>query len=415
MRIYFVLYLLTIGAFRLDAQNKCSTSGYMDLELKNDISLKNRIDQIESFSQKNNENNFAEFRTQRLKQVIKIPVIFHILYRTVDENISSERITAQLAALNRDFRKKNSDTINTPQSFIPFAVDMEIEFYLAKSDPHGKSTTGIERIYTPVSYWYSDDKMKFKSSYGADAWDSKSYLNIWICKLDDVLGYSTFPGNNFKKDGIVISYNELNGIGTIDSNNGRTLVHEVGHWLNLKHIWGDNYCGDDNIDDTPKQSTYTPGCPAGIRQSCGNTKNGDMYMNYMDFTDDVCMNMFTKGQKIRARSLFEPGGYRNSILHSSAFNTPAIFAAQVPDYHPEWLDVKTYPNPAKDNININTEYDARWIGKVIDVIDMTGRIVLKTSIKSSVQSIYTSRLAPGVYFIRLEKEGEKVMRKFVKL
>jgi len=257
--------------------------------------------------------------------------------------------------------------------------------------------------------------MKFKSSYGADAWDPKSYLNIWICRLDDVLGYSTFPGNNLSKDGIVLSYNELNAIGPIQSNNGRTLVHEVGHWLNLKHIWGDSFCGDDSIDDTPKQSTYTPGCPTGIRLSCGDTKTGDMYMNYMDFTDDVCMNLFTKGQKIRARSLFEPDGYRNSILSSSAFNTPAIFAAQAPDYYPKWLDVKIYPNPAKDNLNIFTEYDARWIGKDIHVIDMSGRIVFKTVISSSVQSLNTSHLAPGVYFIRLEKDGEKLMRKFVKL
>lgn len=414
MRLSFIIYLLAISVFRLDAQKKCSTAEYMDLELRNDLSLKKRIHEIEIFTQQKNESASTGYRTQGLQQVIKIPVIFHVLYNTVDENILSERIITQLAALNRDFRKKNPDTLNTPQSFIPYAADMEIEFYLAKSDPQGRSTTGIERKYTPVKSWYSDDKMKFKSSYGADAWDPKSYLNIWICKLDDVLGYSTLPGNEISKDGIVISYNELNGIGTMYNNTGRTLVHEAGHWLNLNHIWGDSFCGDDNVDDTPKQSTYTPGCPTGERQSCGNTKSGDMYMNYMDFTDDACMNLFTKGQKDRARALFAPGGYRNSILNTSAFNTPSIFTAQAPDYYPQWPDVRIYPNPATDHINISTDYDARWIGKNIYVIDMTGRIVLKTTISSSVQSVNTSPLSPGVYFIRLEKEGEKVLKKFIK-
>ena len=256
--------------------------------------------------------------------------------------------------------------------------------------------------------------MKFNSSYGADIWDPKSYLNIWICKLDDVLGYSTMPGFYLDKEGIVISENEIRGVDPY-RNTGRTLVHEVGHWLNLKHIWGDSFCGDDNVDDTPKQSTYTPGCPSGIRNTCGNTLHGDMFMNFMDFTDDVCMNLFTAGQKKRARILFEEGGYRNSILKSKAFNSPAIYAAQLPDFYPKWLDVKIYPNPATDNLNLYMEYDARWMGKEIYVMDMTGKIVLKKAVTSTLQSLNISHLPPGLYFIRVEKDNEKVVRKFVKL
>ncbi len=413
MRIIFVLLFVVIISVKLQAQVKCSSAEYLNQELITDISLKNKLEEIEIFT-KQSENRTANFRTQSTPQIIKIPVVFHVLYHTIDENISGERIAAQLKALNRDFRKKNPDTLNTPLSFLTHAVDMEIEFYLANSDPLGRSTTGIERKYTPVKYWYSDDKMKFNSSYGSNAWDPKSYLNIWVCKLDDVLGYSTMPGYNLSKEGIVLSYIEINGIGFMQNNIGRTLVHEVGHWLNLKHIWGDSFCGDDNVDDTPKQSTYTPGCPTGIRRTCGNTQFGDMYMNYMDFTDDVCMNLFTKGQKQRARALFEPGGYRHTILSSKAFNTPTVYNAQVPDFYPQWLDVKIYPNPATDNLNIYMEYDVRWIGKDIYIMDMNGKIVLKKNITSTVQSVNISNLAPGVYFIRAEKEDEKVLRKFIK-
>jgi hypothetical protein len=256
--------------------------------------------------------------------------------------------------------------------------------------------------------------MKFDSSYGASAWDTKNYLNIWICKLDDVLGYSTMPGGNLAKEGIVISYEEINAVG-IANNTGRTLVHEAGHWLNLKHIWGDSFCGDDNIDDTPKQSTYTPGCPTGIRRTCGNTVAGDMYMNYMDFTNDACMNLFTIGQKRRARALFEEGGYLNSFLKSRGLYTPATTASNLPDFYPKWLDVKIYPNPATDNLNIYMDYDVRWIGKEIYVLDMTGKVMMKKSVTATMQSINISQLSKGIYFIRMGKEDDNVLRKFIKL
>ena len=198
-------------------------------------------------------------------------------------------------------------------------------------------------------------------------------------------------------------------------NDYRTVVHEAGHWLNLYHMWGDGYCGDDKIDDTPKQSTYTPGCPGGVRISCGTNPVGDMYMNYMDFTNDVCMNMFTKGQRKRARVLFEPGGPRNSILNSKGLNISTVESATLPDFQPKWLQARIYPNPATTFIDLYFEYDDRWMGREMQILDISGKIVLNKIINSKIQKIDVSRLSPGIYFIRAEKEEEKFHAKFVKL
>ncbi|HLF46321.1 MAG TPA: M43 family zinc metalloprotease [Chitinophagaceae bacterium] len=414
MRKNFILFILVMAIVQLQAQTKCYSSEYMEQEIKNSALLKTRLAAIEAFMQQVLVSDFSNQRTDGSPSIIKIPVVFHILYRTPEENISAERVIMQLNALNRDFRRKNADSVKTPLAFLPFAADMEIEFFLANRDPLGRSTTGIERKYTPVKYWMADDKMKFNVNTGADAWDTKSYLNIWICNMLDVLGYSTLPGTDITKDGVVLSFSSVSGNANIQSKVGRTLIHEVGHWLNLRHIWGDTYCGDDFVNDTPRQSTYTVGCFTEIRRTCGNTEAGDMYMNYMDFTDDGCMNLFTKGQKQRARSLFETGGYRQSILFSKAFDEPEVFSSSLPEKFPQWLEIRLYPNPANSSIHINLEYDERWIGKEIQVLDMTGKIMLRKIITSTNQQMDVQTLPAGIYFIRLQKEGEKIIKKFFK-
>ena len=411
----FLLFIFVVAASNMQAQNKCYSAEYMDQEMKNNASLKNRLDEIESFSRQAAINIISNQRSGGASQIIKIPVVFHVLYNMESENISTERIIQQLNALNRDFRRKNSDSIKTPQAFKSLAADMEIEFYLANRDPNGRSTSGIERKYTPVKLWTSDDKMKFNSSAGADAWDTKSYLNIWICKLQGEMGYSTLPGTELAKDGIVLSHAVVSSNAGIQNLVGRTLVHEAGHWLNLRHIWGDTFCGDDFVNDTPKQGTFTVGCHTEIRRTCGNTEAGDMYMNYMDFTDDGCMNLFTKDQKHRARSLFETGGYRQSILLSKAFEEPVIYTSALTDFYPKWKEARLYPNPAISSIRINLEYDERWIGKEIQVLDMNGKILMRKIIASTNQQIDINSLPAGIYFIRAQKEGEKVMKKFLKL
>lgn len=411
----FACLLFICLAVQVDAQQKCMATAYHEKILSHDLSLQKKKEDIEAFTRQALTPNLFNARSAGTVRIIQIPVVIHILYHTPEENVKTERILDQLKALNRDYRRKNADTISTPAAFVSVAADMEIEFVLAKSDPAGRSTSGIVRKYTPVKYWESDDKVKFNASYGDNAWDASSYLNIWICNLRDAMGYATLPGSDPAKDGVVISYTTISNSGSKQGNNGRTLTHETGHWLNLYHLWGDTYCGDDLVDDTPRQSTYTPGCPTGIRRTCGNNQSGDMYMNYMDFTNDACMNLFTQGQKQRARALFEPGGYRSSILKSKALNLSTIEAAPVPDYYPQWLDVQIYPNPATNRLNVYLEYDERWRGNVLSVIDLNGRIWMKKMISADVEQIDISKLSPGIYFIRTEKEGEKVLKKFIKL
>ncbi len=415
MRKYFGVLGVCFFVLQLSAQQKCGSSEYLNKQIGNDPSLRQRIVEIENFSKKKAGIITTDQRIASPLPIIKIPVIFHVLYHLPEENVSMQKIADALAILNRDYRRENADSINTPSFFKPIAADMEIEFKFAVSDSRGVSTNAVVRKYTPVKYWLSDDNVKSNTTYGDDAWDSKSYLNIWICNLEDVTGYSTFPGLDPKLDGVVINYKNIIESGSSTANLGRTFVHEVGHWLNLKHIWGETYCGDDGVDDTPKQSSFTPGCPSGIRISCTNNSSGDMYMNYMDFTDDACMNMFSNGQKQRARVLFETGGARNSILTSTGLNDPSIYSAMLPDFYPKWLNAQVYPNPAISVINIYFDYDQRWLGKELIISDMMGRRVMKKIVSSKIQQIDISKLQPGIYFIKAIKEDESLVQKFIKL
>ena len=248
-------------------------------------------------------------------EVIVIPVVVHVLYHTAIQNISDEQVLSQIRVLNNDYRRLNADTINTPFPFKNVAADTRLVFCLAKVDPNGRYTPGIIRKHTNEEVFLADDAMKFSSSGGDNAWDSKKYLNIWVCNLfGRTLGYSVYPGGPADKDGVVIKCDVFGTTANVAApyNKGRTATHEIGHWLGLKHLWGDADCGDDGIDDTPTQQTYNNYCPSFPHtSSCSINLYGDMFMNFMDFTDDACLNMFTQGQKNRMRSTFALGEPNN--------------------------------------------------------------------------------------------------------
>ena len=246
----------------------------------------------------------------------QISVVVHVVYQNASQNISKSQITSQIKVLNQDFRSKNPDRSKTPAVWKGLAIDPMIEFALATKDPTGKPTDGITRTATPQNGFEDDDKVKFDVSGGANVWPTDRYLNIWVCQLNGgLLGYAQFPGGPKKSDGVVILHSAFgtNGSARAPFNKGRTTTHEVGHFLNLRHIWGDteDCSGSDLVADTPNAETPNYGKPTFPHISCSNGPQGDMFMNYMDYVDDDAMVMFTAGQVARMRATLE--GPRKSL------------------------------------------------------------------------------------------------------
>ncbi|MCA0974220.1 hypothetical protein LCL99_07040 [Halomonas denitrificans] len=247
----------------------------------------------------------------------RIPVVVHVVYKTDAQNISREQIDSQIEILNQDFRKTNADISSVPAPFAPLAADARLLFVLATTDPDGNATDGITRTQTEVSGFSGDDKVKADATGGKDGWPSDEYLNIWVCPLSGgLLGYAQFPGGPAATDGVVVTYTAFGNMGTAQApfNLGRTATHEIGHWLNLFHIWGDDgtgCSGSDFVDDTPNQGGANVGKPSFPKVSCDNGPNGDMFMNYMDYVDDDTMVMFTEGQVARMQACLD--GPRSAI------------------------------------------------------------------------------------------------------
>ena len=278
--------------------------------------------------------------------VIRIPVVVHVIYGTDNENISKAQIDSQIDVLNKDFRLKNTDSEKIPDEFKPLTEDALIEFALAKSDPNGIATNGITRTSTSLNefpYNPNDryatqklDQMIKREEYGKTAWPGDSYLNIWVCAIESgLLGYAQFPGGNAATDGVVINNSAFGTNGTAMSpfNLGRTAVHEIGHWLDLLHIWGDDRggChGSDNVSDTPNQAGPNYNVPVYPSTSCENDPHGDMFMNYMDYVNDEAMFMFTKGQVRRMNAALS--GPRSSLIDSQGLIEPATEVLSLPEF-----------------------------------------------------------------------------------
>jgi hypothetical protein len=398
MRTLLLFFFVSAGFF-LQAQERCATAVY--LNDKKQTAEMQAIKAADDFQQKHHLLRTASEK----EDVIRVPVVVHVLYNATEQNISDVQIKSGIAALNRDFRRLSADTLNTPAHFRSLAADVQIEFYLATASPQGKPTSGIERKRTERIAWMPDEKIKQEAAGGLDAWDSKSYLNIWIGSLAGASGYATPPGSNAKTDGVVIHYNAFGTINTVAPFNlGRTAVHEVGHWLGLKHIWGDRSCGDDGVEDTPQQGFYTKGCPSGFRSSCNNGNAGDMYMNFMDYTNDNCMNLFTLGQRQRMRAAFEKGGPRASLLASKGLSES--WATEAPLVE---TGVALYPNPAQDRLVLQTE--SSQAGKTVSFLNSQGQVIRVERITAPQQIFSVQQLNPGIYFLK----GEGFLYKFVKL
>lgn len=307
-------------SYMAHAQRTCGTME-VDARLRaTDPNYASNRERIEEFTQKYLAKKETTGAT-RSGSLITIPVVVHVVWNSASQNISEDQVLSQIDVLNEDFRRLNADASETPAEFADDAADLEIEFCLATVDPDDNPTNGIIRVETDVTEFGMDDAVKFTSEGGSDAWPADEYLNLWCCNLGEfLLGYAQFPGGAPATDGVVINYTAFGNTGTATApyDGGRTATHEIGHWLDLRHIWGDD--GDceepeDYCDDTPAQFTSTYGCPSHpLEDDCN---DAIQFQNYMDYTDDACYNMFSLDQKDRAWALFESGGERYDLQFST--------------------------------------------------------------------------------------------------
>ena len=287
-----------------NARRTCASQDVLAEQLAADPTLAIRMNQIEAFTQ--SKISSSNFRLSATGKII-IPVVVNVLYRTAAENISDAQIQSQITVLNKDFTATNSDINSVPAEFVgvtagPAVNGIDITFELVK----------INRKATTKTSWGTRDTMKSSKRGGIDATSPSNTLNLWACTIGGgILGYAQFPGGSSATDGVVIDsfYFGLSSAASAPYNLGRTASHEVGHWMNLRHIWGDASCGNDFVADTPvhKTANYTEVYP--FASTCLPAHN-EMTMNYMDYSNDNLMYMFTLGQKDRMSALFVAGGVR---------------------------------------------------------------------------------------------------------
>ncbi len=324
-----LLCLLVAGIMPAQKKRNCHTMNNLDYRQLKNPSIKDKMEEIERFTHRK-IMGMRESSQIIVGDVIQIPVVVHIIYSNEQENISMEQVQSQIDVLNEDFRRTNADQTNEWLQ----AADTEIEFYLAQVDPSGNLTNGVTRKFSTRTSWGTADAMKMSSQGGVDPWNTAEYLNMWVCNIGGgILGYAQFPGGNAATDGVVMGpqYFGSSDKGTgfyleAPFDKGRTTTHEIGHFLNLRHIWGDGGCGvDDFVEDTPESDASNFGC-ASSHESCGSL---DMVQNYMDYSDDACMNLYTLGQKNRMRAVLEEGGVRHELALSDK-TTDLVCNASIP-------------------------------------------------------------------------------------
>ena len=338
-----LLSVVLLPSAQLMAQIRCATTEQTNA-LFDRIQKQERREIFERFVQDKTINRLQTNAQQRTNSgPYQIPVVVHIIHNGepvgIGTNISDEQVFSQIRVLNEDFKRMNSDANQTPAVFLPVAGSLDIEFVLARQSPDGLPTNGIVRKQGSKSGYVFEDEVLLKSE---SIWPTEDYLNIWVCRMiDDIIGYAQFPVSDLQgleeyqneiasTDGVVIAHDAFGSIedGNFNLisrfNRGRTLTHEVGHYFGLRHIWGDDSnCNTttDYVADTPKQNNDTNGCPTHPQLSCSNTK---MFQNFMDYSNDVCMNLFTAGQVDRMEIILNDDAVprRKSLLSSVGLISP---------------------------------------------------------------------------------------------
>ena len=414
-------------AFAQGTFKRCAAHDVLEEQKKADPGLQARMDALEAFTAKYIKDNASK----RTTGVVTIPVVVHVVYNTASQNISQCQIQSQIDVLNEDFRKLNADNSKTPALYAGLSADTEIQFALATVDPNGNPTTGITRTSTRTKSFSANDAIKYTSQGGKDAWNTSKYINFWTApKLmsmgQQLLGYGQFPGGPAATDGVVMAYAAFgsrakcpSGVFYTGYDLGRTTTHELGHYFNLRHIWGDATCGNDLVSDTPTQQANNYGCPVFPKITCGN--QGDMSMNFMDYTDDPCMYMFTAGQKARMQATLT--GARAGLINGTAITTSgntstsqAVAESKVMNA----AEASVFPNPVTGEMNVS--YNVATEGAVnIQIYNVMGALVGSYNQGTQAEGNHIFKLTPndqkfgalknGVYFCRINgAEAGKVIR-----
>lgn len=370
--------------------------------------------------------NEEESKKIQEEEIYTIPVVFHILSfgEPIDSgrNINDSRVIEQIEILNQDYGK----VAGTPGfNSHPAGADTKIRFCRAGFDPNGLPTTGIVRVTTSqADFNWSTDNALIK---GYSLWDPNRYLNVWVCKIQGgFLGYAQYPYTDslpfngqadIQPDGVVVDYRAFGNVppgkGYPSYNAGRTATHEIGHYLGLLHIWGDVMTcpenGTDFCEDTPPQANYTSGCPTTIPLSCDGV-HPRMQENYLDYTNDRCMNVFTNDQKKRMRIVM-----RNAVRRKTLSATPTLCGLSEKQAFVSKKNWELYPNPAENQITLINNIEAP-LGR-IEVRDLTGKLCLSALADNEIEmKVSVAELLPGWYITSVTSPNGKIShRKFAKL
>lgn len=355
------------------------------------------------------------------RSVINIPIVFHVVWNTEADNISDEQILSQLEVLNRDFRRTNNSAGLIPSIFQPLAADMELSFCLARRTPDGTPAEGILRRFTPVTFMgdriaNGRKSVCYTADGGSDAWDPDKYVNVWIARRQFFPAEAGFPGMGLAaEDGIIISPAFVGTTGSATTNQpyhlGRTLTHELGHYFNLYHLWGAGQTGSctqsDEVADTPVQSkSYLGECPTHPQITCG---SADMFMNFMNYTDDACMAMFTNGQKNRVWAAIATA--RPGLMADTQACHPTSVSEETRQQPPFAL----VQNPAGERLLLRTRIPE---GQRFDwrLMAIWGTPLKQGAFTTTagVQAIDWSGLPAGIYVLHIQGQGIQWAAKVIK-
>lgn len=424
--IFTLLIICLLFSMQLFAQdsksqnNVCGSSEYLNWMKQQDPQYENRLNELEQKIKEYIANNPAGPENIRV-----IPVVVHIVYKTAQQNIPDSQVVRQIEILNQCFSAMNWDISKVPYRFAHLVANPQISFCLAKKDPKNKPTTGITRTYTTKdSFLLSNNDVKYTKKGGRNAWPSDKYFNIWVCNNEGWMCYAQFPGGSTATDGVVMDY-LMFGLSPNNPswhNYGKILAHETGHWLNLRHIWGDDNgacTGTDYVDDTPNQGNWINGIhdSSEVIISCDNAPNGAMWMNFMDYTWGASSWMFSLGQSVRMDAVLVSDYYRRKIITSTTCNT------QNGPMSPEAVSENTfslytnYPNPFNPSTVISFNIPVSGFTS-LKVFDITGRVVaelISGELNAGSHSVTFdgSNLASGIYYYRLETAGYVDVKKML--